>query len=55
MTSSDISGERAQLIDFPFDSKLPTVLEDQSFGVNWPVVYILNSEKEAYIRASEKL
>lgn len=49
MTSSDISGERAQLIDFPFDSKLPTVLEDQSFGVNWPVVYILNSEKEAYI------
>lgn len=50
MTDSDrILKRKPEIFDFPFDSALPKKLCDTAYGENWPVVYILNNDKEAYI------
>lgn len=39
----------AEIITKKFNMGTPTVLKNQKYGSNWPVVYILNNDKEAYI------
>lgn len=32
-----------------FDKKTPAILKTKKYGTNWPVVYIIHNNKEAYI------
>lgn len=50
MTDSDsLLKRKPESYDFPFDADLANRLRKMAFGENWPVVYILNNETEAYI------
>ena len=32
-----------------FNQDTPTILKTKKFGTNWPVVYIINNNEEAYV------
>ena len=38
-----------EIITKKFNDGTPNVLKTQKYGIDWPVVYILNNKEEAYI------
>lgn len=43
---------KTEISSFPFDSVCPNEVKQQSFGIQWPVVYIILNEELAYVGES---